>query len=99
MSVFNVSGVVQQRAAHDYDRPLDVVSDRRKRKAEPAEAPPLGFFWRLRADLRSSLVTMARSYSRRRVTTGEAGSIGSEDADSSPIQSAVARGSTGLPRS
>ena len=60
MSVFNVSGVVQQRAAHDYDRPLDVVSDRRKRKAEPAEAPPLGFFWRLRADLRSSLVTMAR---------------------------------------
>ena len=60
MSVFNVSGVVQQRAAHDYDRPLDVVSDRRKRKAEPAEAPPVGFFWRLRADLRSSLVTMAR---------------------------------------
>ena len=32
ISVLNASGIVQQRAAHDFDRPLHVVSDRRKRK-------------------------------------------------------------------
>ena len=35
ISTFNVAGMVQQRGAYDYlgDRPLRVVSDRRKRKA------------------------------------------------------------------
>ena len=32
ISTHNVSGGVQQRSAHDYDRPLPIVSDRRKRK-------------------------------------------------------------------
>jgi hypothetical protein len=32
ISVLNTSGIVQQRTAHDFDRPLNVVSDRRKRK-------------------------------------------------------------------
>ena len=62
ISVLNASGVVQQRASHDYDRPLQVVSDRRKRKAaEPeAAAPRLGFFWRLSRELRRSLLRMVR---------------------------------------
>ena len=60
--MLNASGVVQQRASHDYDRPLQVVSDRRKRKAaEPeAAAPRLGFFWRLSRELRRSLLRMVR---------------------------------------
>ena len=47
ISVQNASGIVQQRSAHDFDRPLRIVSDRRKRKAttpEP-ETQPEGFFW------------------------------------------------------
>ena len=63
ISVVNASGVVQQRTAHDFDRPLTVVSDRRKRKAtapEP-EKQEAGFFWRvLNSTLRDSLVEMAR---------------------------------------
>ena len=63
ISTFNVSGMVQQRGAHDYDRPLRVVSDRRKRKATPeaeAEAAPQpGFFWRLTRELRRALVRMS----------------------------------------
>ena len=31
------SGIVQQRTAHDFDRPLNVLSDRRKRKASADE--------------------------------------------------------------
>lgn len=60
LSVFNASGAVQQRAAHDFDRPLNVVSDRRKRKTEPEQQQQLGFFWRLSKELRSSLLSMAR---------------------------------------
>ena len=56
ISVFNASGIVQQRSAHDFDRPSRVVSDRRKRK-QTAEPPPEftgGFFWTLsRAPARS----------------------------------------------
>ena len=61
MSVFNVAGVVTQRGAHDYDRPVKVVSDRRKRKAT-AEAPQFtgGFFWRLSKELRIALMQGAR---------------------------------------
>ena len=61
ISVLNASGVVQQRSAHDFDRPLRIVSDRRKRKAT-TEQPKFegGFFWRLSEELRSSLVDMAR---------------------------------------
>ena len=64
IAVFNASGLVQQRSAHDFDRPTRVVSDRRKRKHstenEPAEAAPLGFFWRLSSELQHSLINMAR---------------------------------------
>ena len=65
IAVFNASGLVQQRVAHDFDRPARVVSDRRKRKAtasppEPPEKPALGFFWTLDTELKHSLVNMAR---------------------------------------
>ena len=61
ISVFNASGIVQQRSAHDFDRPTRVVSDRRKRKATP-EPPVLtgGFFWTLSRELRHALIEMAR---------------------------------------
>ena len=63
INTFNVAGMVQQRGAHDYDRPLRVVSDRRKRKAtgEAADvaAPQPGFFWRLTRDLRGALIRMS----------------------------------------
>ena len=39
ISILNVSGMVQQRGAHDFDRPLYIVSDRRKRKRAEEEAP------------------------------------------------------------
>ena len=54
ISVMNASGIVQQRAAHDYDRPLLIVSDRRKRKATPEGAPTPGFFWTLPAKMRDA---------------------------------------------
>ena len=38
ISIVNASGIVQQRSAHDFDRPSRVVSDRRKRKATAAGA-------------------------------------------------------------
>ena len=61
ISTLNTSGIVQQRTAHDFDRPLAIVSDRRKRKATPVEAPKAGFFWSgLTIDLRHSLVPMVR---------------------------------------
>ena len=61
ISVHNASGIVQQRAAHDFDRELNVVSDRRKRKHQPEEAPPsAGFFWRLTPALRRALIAMVR---------------------------------------
>ncbi|KAL1520481.1 hypothetical protein AB1Y20_022061 [Prymnesium parvum] len=61
-SIHNVSGLVQQRTAHDLDRPLRIVSDRRKRKATPLEETESGgFFWNVLDDnLRSALVSMAR---------------------------------------
>lgn len=63
-SIHNVSGLVQQRTAHDLDRPLRIVSDRRKRKATPPsedECVPGGFFWNnLDDNLRRALVSMAR---------------------------------------
>ena len=46
VSVLNTSGIVQQRSAHDFDRPLKVLSDRRKRKRGGETVPvPDGFFW------------------------------------------------------
>ena len=65
IAVFNASGIVQQRSAHDFDRPARIVSDRRKRKTleRPPEQPeraPLGFFWQLSHELRHSLIDMAR---------------------------------------
>eukprot|EP00966_Prymnesium_polylepis_P064269 1489982-Prymnesium_polylepis.3 len=76
LSVINASGIVQQRAAHDFDRPLRVVSDRRKRKAsaeaqEEAEADPQpGFFWRLECNARRALVRMARRELPRALKVG-----------------------------
>ena len=40
ISVLNTSGIVQQRTAHDFDRPLNVVSDRRKRKVALSHSYP-----------------------------------------------------------
>ena len=61
ISTLNASGMVQQRTAHDFDRPLAIVSDRRKRKATAVETPKAGFFWSgLTVELRHSLVEMAR---------------------------------------
>lgn len=64
ISVLNASGIVQQRAAHDFDRELNIVSDRRKRKRDAEEQDEQrgdGFFWAtLTSELRSSLVTMSR---------------------------------------
>ena len=63
ISVFNAAGIVQQRTTHDFDRPLMVVSDRRKRKAIESEeqgVQSVGLFWRMSAELRSSLVTVVR---------------------------------------
>ena len=63
ISVLNASGIVQQRTAHDFDRALTVVSDRRKRKQGGAEPPAQkdGFFWSvLDGKLRCALVEMAR---------------------------------------
>ena len=62
ISVMHASGIVQQRTAHDFDRPCRVVSDRRKRKADGDEPPARGgFFWdHLTDDQRRSLTRMAR---------------------------------------
>ena len=63
VSTLNLAGLVQQRNAHDFDRPVLIVSDRRKRKRaeEPAaRAPKPGFFWRLSPEARSALMEMAR---------------------------------------
>ena len=65
ISILNASGIVQQRTAHDFDRAVTVVSDRRKRKATSETAPPPpqkdGFFWSvLDQKMRHALVEMAR---------------------------------------
>ena len=72
ISVLNTSGIVQQRAAHDFDRPMAVVSDRRKRKAAALEAPKVGFFWRLAPSLRNSLITFGRRHVQAALTEGRA---------------------------
>lgn len=59
----NYSGMVQQAYNHDFDLPLNIASDRRKRKADaPDPTPTGGFFWSkaLTDDLRSSLVSAVR---------------------------------------
>ena len=75
ISVMNASGIVQQRTAHDFDRPLHVVSDRRKRK-HASEEPKFmgGFFWtQLTSALRNSLVEMVRKEvaPARKIARGE----------------------------
>jgi hypothetical protein len=75
ISVLNASGIVQQRTAHDFDHPLLIVSDRRKRKTAGAEPESdahqeAGFFWSvLNNALRSSLV---RARSREQPGSGVA---------------------------
>ena len=64
MAVHNAAGMTQQMRNADFERPANVVSDRRKRKprADGDEAPaPKGFFYRgLCARLQESLVLYAR---------------------------------------
>lgn len=66
ISTLHASGLVQQRTAHDFDRPLTVVSDRRKRKDGEEQPPqhemrPGGFFWEHLSDSqRRALTRMAR---------------------------------------
>lgn len=63
ISTLNASGVIQQRTAHDFDRELTIISDRRKRKHSPAEEErtPGGFFYtKLDDKLRSTLLETAR---------------------------------------
>lgn len=64
ISTLNASGIVQQRAAHDFDRPVHIVSDRRRkrkrRQEATGEAAKVGFFWRLSPEMRGALLEMAR---------------------------------------
>ena len=61
ISVLNASGIVEQRNAHDFDRPVQVVSDRRKRKHDSQqEKRAEGFFLKMVAPLRNALLTAAR---------------------------------------
>lgn len=91
ISVLNASGIVQQRAAHDFDRPANVVSDRRKRKATPEDAPPVGFFWQLNASLRESLVTMARRELPNAVKQGRADKLSHDEEKLKRREEAVQR--------
>ena len=59
ISVLNASGIVEQRNAHDFDRAVLIMSDRRKRKVEREKAVE-GFFWRLSKEARHSLLSTAR---------------------------------------
>ena len=54
----NASAVAQQMRNHDFDRPANVAHDRRKRKADGAEAAPKGGFYHtgLSKELQQSLV-------------------------------------------
>jgi len=64
-SAENISGMVQQARNGDFDMPLNVASDRRKRKAgEEMPAQPGGFFWsdELTDKLRVSLVAAVRKH-------------------------------------
>eukprot|EP00966_Prymnesium_polylepis_P136876 3162791-Prymnesium_polylepis.1 len=73
ISIINAAGIVQQRGAGDFDRPLPIVSDRRKRKATtPEPTQQLGFFWRLSAPLRAALVRVARSELPKALKVGRA---------------------------
>ena len=59
----NISGMVQQAYMHDFDRPPNVASDRRKRKAgAAAPLPSGGFLWSalMTDELRASLVSAVR---------------------------------------
>lgn len=65
ISVLNLSGIVQQRGTGDFERPLTIISDRRKRKStgeQPEQPQPkAGFFWSgLTTELRASMVRVAR---------------------------------------
>ena len=51
----------QQRNAHDFDREVEIISDRRKRKKTPEpEKKSSGFFWRLPIEARHALLQTAR---------------------------------------
>eukprot|EP00966_Prymnesium_polylepis_P244308 5650139-Prymnesium_polylepis.1 len=61
ISVVNASGIVEQRNAHDFDRAVTIVSDRRKRRADgEPEKQEQGFFWRLAEAARHALIRTGR---------------------------------------
>ena len=61
ISVANASGIVEQRNAHDFDRAVTIVSDRRKRKvSDEPEKQQVGFFWRLTEAARHALIRVGR---------------------------------------
>ena len=69
----NYSGMVQQAYNHDFDLPLNVASDRRKRAADaPDPTPAGGFFWssQLTDELRASLVSAVRKEAEGARTAG-----------------------------
>ena len=69
----NYSGMVQQAYNHDFDQPINVASDRRKRKADAPDPSLLGgFFWSdaLTDELRASLVSAVRKEAEHARTAG-----------------------------
>ena len=69
----NYSGMVQQAYNRDFDQPINVASDRRKRKAgTPDPSPSGGFFWSdaLTVELRASLVSAVRKEAEHARTEG-----------------------------
>ena len=83
-AAWNIAGVVQQMRNHDFDRPRNVVSDRRKPTAEGGEAGTAtrgeagtetrgGFYWTGLTDaLRRSLVEFVRRRTARATVDGRA---------------------------
>ena len=59
ISVLHASGYVQQRAATDFDRAKNVVSNKRKQLGD-GEAPRDGFYWRQSSELRRAIIELAR---------------------------------------
>ena len=96
ISILNASGIIQQGSAHDFDRELKIVSDRRKRKApsadtEPDEVRPCGFFWTLGVKFRAALVTVARHEVGSAIKVGRQEKVAHDDEKLSRREEAVQR--------
>ena len=80
ISVVNASGIVEQRNAHDFDRAVLIVSDRRKRKKDAAPERSArrsedGFFWRVSAAMRHTLLDVARRLAPAERTSARADKV------------------------